>query len=45
MPRLHSGAAIDRPETKEIPKLSPIPEIVLLQPTETITEKSKLKLY
>ena len=32
MPRLHSGAAIDRLETT---KLSPIPEIVWQQPQET----------
>ena len=34
MPRLHSGAAIDRPETTLI-KLPPIPEIVWQQPQET----------
>ena len=34
MPRLHSGAAIDRPETTQI-KLPPIPEGVWQQPQET----------
>ena len=37
-PRLHSGAACDRPETNEIPKLPPIAEVVWQQPTETITD-------
>ena len=32
MPRLHSGAAIDRPETTKPP---PIPEVVWQQPQET----------
>ena len=32
MPRLHSGAAIDRPETTKLP---PIPEVVWQQPQET----------
>ena len=32
MPRPHSGAAIDRPETTELP---PIPEVVWQQPQET----------
>ena len=31
MPRLHSGAAIERPETT---KLQPIPEVVWQQPQE-----------
>ena len=39
MPRLHSGAACDRPETKEISKLPPIPEVVWQQPTEIITNQ------
>ena len=34
MPRLHSGAAIDRPETTEL-KLPPIPEVVWQQPQDT----------
>ena len=32
MPRLHSGSAIDRPETTKLP---PIPEVVWQQPHET----------
>ena len=32
MPRLHTGAAIDRPETTKLP---PIPEVVWQQPQET----------
>ena len=39
-PCLHSGAAIDRPETTEIQKLPPIPEVVWQQPTETITNQA-----
>ena len=34
MPRLHSGAAIDRPETTQF-KLPPTPEVVWQQPQET----------
>ena len=34
MPRLHSGAAIDRPETTHL-KLPIIPEVVWQQPQET----------
>ena len=34
MPSLHSGAAIDRPETTHV-KLPPIPEVVWQQPQET----------
>ena len=34
MPRLHSGAAIDRPKTTHL-KLPPIPEVVWQQPQET----------
>ena len=34
MPRLHSGAAIDRPETTNL-LLPPIPEVVWQQPQET----------
>ena len=40
--RLHSGAACDRPETNEKPKLPPIPEVVWQQPTETIKDKVNL---
>ena len=34
MSRLHSGAAIDRPETTQL-KVPPIPEVVWKQPQET----------
>ena len=34
MPRLHSGAAIDRPEVTQL-RLPPIPEVVWQQPEET----------
>ena len=34
MPRLHSGAAIDRPEVTHL-TLPPIPEVVCQQPQET----------
>ena len=34
MPRVHSGAAIDRPETTQL-KLPPTPEVVWQQPQET----------
>ena len=34
MPRLHSGAAIDRPEVSHL-TLPPIPEVVWQQPQET----------
>ena len=34
MPRLHSGAAIDRPEVTQL-TLPPIPEVVWQQPQET----------
>ena len=43
-PRLHSGAACDRPETKQISKLPPIPEIVWPQPTEIVTDQDNLKI-
>ena len=43
MPRLHSGAACDRPETNEISKVAPIPEVVWQQPTEIITNQDTLK--
>ena len=36
-PRLHFGTACDRPEATEIPKLSPIHEVVWQQPLETST--------
>ena len=39
MPRLHPGAACDRPETKEISKLPPFPEVVWQQPTEIVTNQ------
>ena len=38
-PRLHSGAACDRPETIETPKLPPISQIVWQQPSETSTNQ------
>ena len=41
MPRLHSGAARDRPETKTS-KLPPIPEVVWQQPTENVTNQDNL---
>ena len=44
MPRLHSGAASDRPETNEIPKLPPIPEVVWQQPTEIVTNQDTLNI-
>ena len=42
MPRLHSGAACDRPETNERYKLPPIPEVVWQKPTEIVTEQDNL---
>ena len=42
MPRLHSGAARDRPETNEIFKFPPIPEVVWQQPTENVTTQDNL---
>ena len=42
MPRLHSGAASDRPETIEISRLPPIPEVVWQQPTEIVTDQYNL---
>ena len=44
MPRLHSRAARDNPETNEISKLPPIPEVVWQQPTETITDQDNLNI-
>ena len=42
MPRLHSGAASDRPQTNEISKLPPIPEFVWQQTTEIVTNQDTL---
>ena len=42
-PRLHSGAAYDRPETIVIPKFPPIPEVVWQQASETSTNQFNLK--
>ena len=41
-PRLHFGAACDRPETNEISKLPPIPKVAWQQPTEIITDQDIL---
>ena len=41
-PRLHFGAASDRPETIEIPKFPAILEVVWQQPTETIIDQVNL---
>ena len=41
-PRLHSGTACDRPETKAISKLPPIPEVVWQQPTEIVRNQDNL---
>ena len=41
MPRLYSGAACDRPETK-ISKLPPIPEVVWQQPIENVTNQDNI---
>ena len=41
-PRLHSGAACERPETNEISKLPPITEVVGQQPTEIVTDQDNL---
>ena len=41
-PRVHSGAACDRPETNEISELPPIPEVVWQQPTEIVTNQDNL---
>ena len=40
MPRLHSRAACDRPETNDISKLPAIPEVVWQQPTENVTNQN-----
>ena len=42
MPLSHSRAARDRPETNEISKIPPIPEVVWQQPTEIITDQDNL---
>ena len=42
-PHLHSGAASDRPETNEISRLPPIPEVVWQQLTEIVTDQDNLK--
>ena len=42
MPRLHPGPARDRPETNELFKLPPIPEVVWQQPTENVTNQNKI---
>ena len=42
MPRLHSGAACDRPETNKKSKLPPIPEVVWQEPTENDTKQDNL---
>ena len=42
MPRLHYGAARDRPETNEKFKLPPFPEVVWQQPTENVTNQDNL---
>ena len=43
-PRLHSGAASDRPETNEKRKFPPLPEVVWQQPTETIANQDNLNI-
>ena len=43
-PRIHSGAACDRPETTEVPKFPPIPEVVWQQPSETSTNQCNSKV-
>ena len=42
-PRLHSGAVCDRPETNEIFKLPPFPEVAWQQPAEIVTNQDNLK--
>ena len=44
MPRLHSGPACDRPETKEKSKLPPIPEVVWQQPTDNDPNQDNLNI-
>ena len=43
-PRLHSGAACDRPETNAISKLPRIPEVVWQQPTEIVADQDNLNI-
>ena len=43
-PRLHSGAAIDRPETNELLKLPPTPEVVWQHPTGTLIDQVNLNI-
>ena len=42
MPRLHSGSGCDRPETNEISKIPPIPEIIWQQPTKIVSDQNNL---
>ena len=42
MPPLQSRTASDSPETNEISKLPPIPEVVWQHPTEIVTDKDNL---
>ena len=42
MPRLHCGAACDRPELHEKPKLPPFPEVVWQQHTGNDTKQDNL---
>ena len=43
-PRLHSGAACDRPEINEISRLPPIPEVVWQQPAESTTDQNNINI-
>ena len=43
-PRLHSGTACNRPERIEIPKLTPISEVVWQQPSERSTNQCNLNI-
>ena len=45
MPRLHSGAACDRPEINKKSKLPPIPEVVWQQHTENDTKQYNLNNF
>ena len=42
IPRLHYGAACDRPETNEISKFPAFPEVFWQQPTEIVTNQDNL---
>ena len=44
MPRLHSGAACDRPEVNELSKRPAIPEVVWQQLTEIVTNQDTLNI-